>query len=187
MEFSHFKLSLLILFLKLSWQHRDRVAAISQLLFEEEFRHSSAGEAAKEARKAQAEEDEQILQENDQINAEIAKKRELRLQKEHLEQEERIRQELRDFDKKETIRHRELQDYIKEETKALENRIKLEDLEKAIEIALENPVDYEFAIDTEGHIYKGRETKSIYVPKDALEKIPQPMKESEKLLRDYSQ
>merc|ERR1719412_2866076 len=99
--------------LKLSWHHRDRVSAISQLLFEEDMRHSSAGEAAKEARKAEAEEDEQVLQENEQINAEIAKKRELRLQKEHLEQEERIRQELRDFDKKETIRHRELQDYIR--------------------------------------------------------------------------
>merc|ERR1711956_202151 len=37
--------------LKLSWQHRDRVAAISQLLYEEGLRHSSAGEAAKEERK----------------------------------------------------------------------------------------------------------------------------------------
>merc|ERR1719189_200445 len=167
--------------LKLSWHHRERVAAISQLLFDEDMRHSSAGEAAKEARKAQAEEDEQILQENEQINVEIAKKRELRLQKEHLEQEERIRQELRDYDKNETIRHRQVQEFIKDETKALENRIKLEDLEKAIEIALENPIDYEFAIDSDGHIYRGRETKSVYVAKDALEKIPQPAKESEKL------
>merc|ERR1719189_135140 len=172
--------------LKLSWHHRERVAAISQLLFEEELRHSSAGEAAKEARKAEAEEDEQVLLENEQINAEIAKKRELRLQKEHIEQEEKIRQDLRDFDKQETIKHRELQEFIKEETKILENRIKLEDLEKAIETALENPTDYEFAIDSDGHIFRGRETKSIHVPKNALEKIPQPVKESEKLLRDYS-
>merc|ERR1719433_358843 len=123
--------------LKLSWHHRDRVSAISQLLFEEDMRHSSAGEAAKEARKAEAEEDEQVLQENEQINAEIAKKRELRLQKEHIEQEEKIRQDLREFDKYETLKHRE------------------------------------FAIDSDGHIYRGRETKSMYVPKTALEKIPQ--------------
>merc|ERR1712051_921046 len=97
--------------LKLSWQHRDRVAAISQLLYEENLRHSSAGEAAKEERKIADDQDEQLLQENEEINAQIAKTRELRLQKE--------------YDKEKAIKNREMEDFIKEETKALENRIKL--------------------------------------------------------------
>ena len=79
-----------------------------------------------------------------------------------------------------------MEDYIKQETKALDNRIRLEDLEKAIETALDNPIDLEFAIDTEGHIYRGRETKSILVKKEDREKIPRPVKEGEKLLQDYS-
>ena len=79
-----------------------------------------------------------------------------------------------------------MEDFIKEETKALENRIKLEDLEKAIETALDSPIDYEYAIDTEGHIYRGRETKSILVKKDVREKIPRPVKEGEKLLQEHS-
>ena len=54
-----------------SWQHRDRVAAISQLLYEENLRHSSAGEAAKEERKIADDQDEQLLQENEEINAQI--------------------------------------------------------------------------------------------------------------------
>merc|ERR1740129_1093327 len=170
--------------LKLSWQHRDRVSAISQLLYEENLRHSSAGEAAKEERKIADDEDEQLLQENEEINAQIAKTRELRLQKEAIIEEETIRHELKEYDKEKAIKNREMEDFIKEETKALENRIKLEDLEKAIEIALDNPIDYEYAIDTEGHIFRGRETKSTLVKKDAREKIPRPMKEGEKLLQD---
>merc|ERR1712051_630908 len=161
--------------LKLSWQHRDRVAAISQLLYEENLRHSSAGEAAKEERKIADDEDEQLLQENEEINAQIAKTRELRLQKEAIIEEETIRHELKEYDKEKAIKNREMEDFIKEETKALE---------KAIEIALDNPIDYEYAIDTEGHIYRGRETKSILVKKDAREKIPRPMKEGGKLLQD---
>ena len=57
--------------LNFSWQHRDRVAAISQLLYEENLRHSSAGEAAKEERKIADDQDEQLLQENEEINAQI--------------------------------------------------------------------------------------------------------------------
>merc|ERR1719203_916110 len=162
--------------LKLSWQHRDRVAAISQLLYEENLRHSSAGDSAKEERKIADDQDEQLLQENEEINAQIAKTRELRLQKEAIIEEETIRHELKEYDKEKAIKNREMEDFIKEETKALENRIKLEDLD--------NPIDYEYAIDTEGHIYRGRETISILVKKDAREKIPRPMKEGEKLLQD---
>ena len=66
----------------------------------------------------------------------------------------------------------------------MENRIKFEDLEKAIEIALDSPIDYEYAIDTEGHIYRGRETKSILIKRDDREKIPRPVKEGERLLQD---
>jgi len=170
--------------LKLSWQHRDRVAAISQLLYEEGLRHSSAGEAAKEERKIADDQDEQLLQENEEINVQIAKTRELRLQKDAIIEEETIRHELKKYDKEKAIKNREMEDFIKEETKALENRIKLEDLERAIEIALDSPIDYEYAIDTEGHIYRGRETKSILVKRDDREKIPRPVKEGERLLQD---
>ena len=87
-----------------SWQHRDRVAAISQLLYEENLRHSSAGEAAKEERKIADDQDEQLLQENEEINAQIAKTRELRLRKEAIIEEETIRHELKEYDKEKAIK-----------------------------------------------------------------------------------
>ncbi len=51
-----------------------------------------------------------------------------------------------------------------------------EALAKAIEHALDNPVDHEFAIDLEGNIYRGRYTKSTSVPPNKREKIPAPPK-----------
>ena len=55
-------------------------------------------------------------------------------------------------------------------------------MEKVIEIALDNPIDYEYAIDKEGFIYRGRETKSILVSKDEREAIPRPATQQEILL-----
>ena len=53
-----------------------------------------------------------------------AKTRELRLRKEAIIEEETIRHELKEYDKEKAIKNREMEDFIKEETKALENRIK---------------------------------------------------------------
>lgn len=124
-----------------------------------------------------------MLAENDRINAEVAKQREARLQQERLEEEEIARETVRIKEKEERELQRELENYIQEETKALQNRILEENLERVIETALDNPVDHEFAIDKEGHIYRGRTLKCSEVPNDSREKIPRPMKEFERLLK----
>ena len=80
------------------------------------------------------------------------------------------------------MRQRQVEEMIAVESEAIDNRIRKEDLEKAIEIALDNPIDYEFAIDKEGHIFRGRETKSILVQKDERELIPKPPTEQEIIL-----
>ena len=71
---------------------------------------------------------------------------------------------------------------IESETEAISNRIRAEDLDRAIETALQNPTDPEFAIDLQGNIYRGRYTKSIEVPITNREKIPVPMTVAEKIL-----
>ena len=71
---------------------------------------------------------------------------------------------------------------IESETEAISNRIRAEDLDRAIETALQNPTDPEFAIDLQGNIYRGRYTKSIEVPVTNREKIPVPMTVAEKIL-----
>jgi hypothetical protein len=43
-------------------------------------------------------------------------------------------------------------------------------------------VDHEFAIDLQGHIYRGRYTKSVEVAAGQREKIPVPMTVAERIL-----
>ena len=115
-----------------------------------------------------------LLEENDEENKKVAKQREIRLQKEAIETEQNIRAELVQIEAQEKVRRRQVEEKIIAESLAIDNRIRKEDLEKAIEIALDNPIDYEFAIDTQGHIFRGRETKSTLVAKDEREIIPKP-------------
>ena len=104
------------------------------------------------------------------------------MEKEALETEQTIRVELDQIEAKERLRQRQVEEMIAAESEAIDNRIRKEDLEKAIEIALDNPIDYEFAIDKEGHIFRGRETKSILVHRDERELIPKPPTEQEIIL-----
>jgi small subunit ribosomal protein S26 len=168
--------------LKLKWHYRDRMAAISQHLYEDYLRHSDTGDAAREEARLEEQDHNRLLKENEDENARVAKLRDLRLKKEYIDEEERIRKELTEFDEQEKLRQEEMTNIIKAETEAIQNRIKVEDLERAVEIALENPLDYEYAIDKEGHIFRGRNTKSILVPYSEREQLPMPPTESEATL-----
>ena len=72
---------------------------------------------------------------------------------------------------------------VQSEKEQIENRVKtIDDLERAILFALDNPVDYEFAIDNAGNIYKGRYTKSIQITDEEREQIPVPSTEADAIL-----
>ena len=88
------------------------------------------------------------------------------------ERKERIAQELREFDVKEAERLEEMEALVEREAEQIDNRIKQEDLEKAIETALANPIDLEYAIDYQGNIFRGRSTKSKKVKPENYEKLP---------------
>ncbi len=173
--------------LKLKWEYRDRLAAISQYLYEDYLRHSDVGEAAKEAARKEEEEHVKLLEENEKVNQIVAKKREIRLKKEAIEAEEQIREHIKELEREETEKIARTEELIRAETEAMENRIKQEDFERAVEIALDNPIDHEFAIDLQGNIYRGRETKSILVAQEDRESIPRPQSLSETTLESKMQ
>merc|ERR1711925_7834 len=104
---------------------------------------------------------------NEEENLRIAELRKIRLKAEAEERKVRIAQELEDFHESERIRLAAVDEEVERHKAEMENRIRVEDLESAIEQALANPVDFDYAIDKEGHIFKGRTTKSKKVdPKD---------------------
>merc|ERR1712130_190850 len=134
-------------------QYMVRMRALHMYLLEDDLKNSDTGEAGKIAAKKEDEEHIKMIQLNEEENKKVAARRVARLKLEAEERKIRIARELEEFGK-------------------MENRIRVEDLEKAIEIALANPVDFEYAIDTEGNIFRGRSTKSKKMDPKDYEKIP---------------
>ena len=92
--------------------------------------------------------------------------------KEAEERKVRIKQELEDFEHREEERLVQVDRIVEKHQSEMERRIEPAQLEKAIETALANPVDYEFAIDLEGNIFRGRTTKSKKIKPEDFEKLP---------------
>ena len=83
-----------------------------------------------------------------------------------------IGQELREFEEREAVRLEKVEKYVDQEIEEMDSRINQDDLVKAIETAIANPVDYEYAIDLQGNIFRGRSTKSKKVDPSNYEKLP---------------
>ena len=99
-----------------------------------------------------------------------------RLVKEAEERKVRIKQELEDFENREQERLVRVDKIVEKHQSEMERRIEPDQLEKAIETALANPVDYEFAIDLEGNIFRGRTTKSKKSSRKILRRCLSPVK-----------
>merc|ERR1712050_117703 len=111
------------------------------------------------------------LEENEEENKRVSILRAARLVKEAEERKVRIKQELEDFENREQERLVRVDKIVEKHKSEMERRIEPEELEKAIETALANPVDYEFAIDLEGNIFRGRTTKSKKIKPEDFEKM----------------
>ena len=112
------------------------------------------------------------FQDNEEINKRIAAARSERLKVEAEERRVRVAEELRQHEIQETERLEKVDKYVDKQKEEMEQSIKQEDLEKAIETALANPIDYEYAIDLQGNIFRGRATKSKKVDPENYEKLP---------------
>ena len=101
----------------------------------------------------------------------MSKLRAARLAEEAEERKVRIKQELEDFEKREQERLGQGDKIVEKHQSEMERRIEPHELEKAIETALANPVDYEFAIDHDGNIFRGRTTKAKKIKPEDYEKM----------------
>ncbi|KAI7805954.1 28S ribosomal protein S26, mitochondrial [Triplophysa rosa] len=117
--------------------------------FEEEV-----GSLAEERAKQEAEEHRSLMAWNDAENLRLRKIREQRMQRETEAKEQRQREAA-------VLRQQELENYIKEKEREIlqlqeeaKNFITLDNLDQRIEEALDNPKNYNFAIDKEGRVVK---------------------------------
>ncbi|KAK5615734.1 hypothetical protein CRENBAI_022772 [Crenichthys baileyi] len=112
------------------------------------------GSQAEERARQEKEEHRALMDWNDQENLQMLKARILRIQKEEEEAESKTVEAA-------VQREEELQQFIKQKEKEIlqlqeeaKNFIILENLDQRIEEALDNPKNYNFAIDKEGNVVK---------------------------------
>ncbi|KAF7710561.1 28S ribosomal protein S26, mitochondrial [Silurus meridionalis] len=112
------------------------------------------GSLAEERAKQETEEHRSLMAWNDAENLRLRKIRELRVQKETEAAEQKSKEAA-------ILHQQELENYIKEKEKEIlrlqeeaKNFITLENLDQRIEEALDNPKNYNFAINKEGHVVK---------------------------------
>ena len=153
-------------------EYNLHLSAAVKFLHLDYLKSADVGEGAK----LKAIEEDKIHKErvmaNEEENAKVAKIREARLAKQREDRDLEIKKLLAQEHQKEKLRLEMAAHMVKETKEVVASCIKPEELEEAIETALENPIDYEYAIDLQGHIFRGRETRSMAV--DTKEKIPVP-------------
>merc|ERR1719450_889629 len=139
-------------------QYMVRMRALHMYLLDDDLKNSDTGEAGKIAAKKEDEEHIKMIQLNEEENKKVAARRVARLKLEAEERKIRIARELEEFGKMEKERMRNILKMVEKQKIEMENRIRVEDLENAIE--------------TEGNIFRGRSTKSKKMDPKDYEKIP---------------
>jgi len=169
--------------LKLKFAHHQKVSAVTQYLWEDYLKNSDVGEAAMIEAQQEQLTHRRLIQENEAVNRRVAEQRSARLAREAKEDEARIKAELEEHAARERQRLAAADQLVRTETEDMRNLIKDEEaLEKAVLKAMDNPIDYEFSIDLEGHIYPGRYTKATKVDPKQRQKIATPTREGEIIL-----
>lgn len=107
------------------------------------------------------EEFQRCLDENAAWNALIASERNVRLANEREAKVAYVQERLDAHKLKEEERIERANTRVQYEIQQSKTFITHENLDEAIELALANPVDYNYAIDMAGNLYKGRATQSL--------------------------
>ncbi|CAK1594169.1 unnamed protein product [Parnassius mnemosyne] len=145
--------------LRINNNYKTQMRAIRRFYHEEMIKERSTLESASSemSQRLEAEEWERCVQLNDKWNAQVAAEREERRKKEFEKMEEYAlaRIEAKDKELKEKIA--QASERIRRQKELSTTFITPETLDEAIDHALANPTDYNFAIDLEGQQYLGRD------------------------------
>ncbi|XP_072933141.1 small ribosomal subunit protein mS26 [Epargyreus clarus] len=140
--------------------YNTQMRAIRRFFNDEMIREKSSLESdtSELSLKLEAEEWARCVELNEQWNAQVAAEREERRKQELAAMEEYAltRMEAKDKEIKERIEKASIA--IKTQTELSASFITPENLDEAIDKALANPVDHNFAIDLKGNMYPGRDT-----------------------------
>jgi len=132
--------------------YRSHMKALQQYFFEQSLKQAESGESAQLKLKEEDEEHERLMEENRIENEKTALLREERLKAECEATREKVLQSLVKKEKENVLYQERLRSFIKEQEAT--PFISKDEVERAIEEALSNPVNFNFAIDIRGNVYK---------------------------------
>uniref|UniRef100_A0A1E1X3W9 Small ribosomal subunit protein mS26 n=1 Tax=Amblyomma aureolatum TaxID=187763 RepID=A0A1E1X3W9_9ACAR len=149
--------------------YRTEMKAIRNYWMEENRKDLELADKYSAVSQEEEREHERLLEENDKENQRVAI---LRMERNKLEQEKRVEELLqREADAK--LKLEQLKQHVDEIVRIEKERsatyITLEKLDEAIELAIENPISYSFAIDAQGkEIWEGTPHYEVYKEGPAL-------------------
>ncbi|XP_017058985.1 probable 28S ribosomal protein S26, mitochondrial [Drosophila ficusphila] len=149
--------------MRLHNHYKTQLRSVRQFLREEVVRHEETSTADHIVLTPEQEEAEfqKCLDVNAAWNAAIAKERDQRLAKEREEKVAYVQERLEARQVREEERREKANQRVLLEIERSKTYITKENLDAAIEAALANPVDHNFAIDLAGNLYKGRSTSQL--------------------------
>ncbi|XP_059051767.1 small ribosomal subunit protein mS26 [Achroia grisella] len=157
--------------LRINNNYKTQMRAIRRFYHEEMIKEKStrSSSSSEMSQKLEAEDWEQCVKINDNWNAQVALEREERRKNELAKMEEYAlaRMEAKDRELKEKIE--KVSQEIRIQKELSKTFITPENLDEAIDHALANPIDYNFAIDLHGNQFMGKETPAN-PPKDTAAK-----------------
>uniref|UniRef100_A0A1A9X0Z4 Small ribosomal subunit protein mS26 n=1 Tax=Glossina brevipalpis TaxID=37001 RepID=A0A1A9X0Z4_9MUSC len=144
--------------LRLHNNYRTQMRSLRRYLIEENQRIAETTTTDHFVLTAEQEEEEfhRCLQENEKWNKEINTIRELRLAKEREERKIYVEEKLQLAEERKEEHMQRIESLVRKEKELSKTFITREKLDEAIEYALANPVDYNFALDIQGNMYRGR-------------------------------
>ncbi|KAH8368718.1 hypothetical protein KR084_008522 [Drosophila pseudotakahashii] len=149
--------------MRLHNQYKTQLRSVRQFLREEVVRHEETSTADHIVLTPEQEEAEfqKCLDANAAWNSAIAKERDQRLAKEREEKVAYVQERLEARQVREEERREQANQRVLLEIERSKTYITRENLDAAIETALANPVDHNFAIDLAGNLYQGRGTSQL--------------------------
>nr|CAG4652244.1 EOG090X0FQ9 [Triops cancriformis] len=131
--------------------------SVKQYFFQEYLKLADTGAVALHAAKSEEEEHVRLMEVNRLENEKTAALREERLARQRASEKERIAQALLNTEQVDQVELDQIESLVMKEISLVDKIITRDNLERAIEEALANPVDYNFALDREGFVYRGSE------------------------------
>nr|CAG4642117.1 EOG090X0FQ9 [Eurycercus lamellatus] len=154
---------------RLTDNYNNQMKAIRQYFFYQSLKQAESGDTAQLKLKLEDEEHARLVEENRLMNEQVAAQRDQRLQAEAERTKERVLASLIKKEKETEVFKSDFNSFI--EKQQATPFIWRDDIERAIEEALANPVNFNFAIDLDGYVYRGKETSIENIPEESRERL----------------